>query len=487
MNTITRLLLIGILVAYGVMGVLYAINTPIWQVPDEPAHYNYIRALVENRSLPVIEPRDYDQEYLTELVANQFPPDMPVDSITYEDHQPPLYYLLATPVYLISGGEVLALRLFSVAIGAGLLIAAFRFVRILFPDRHSVALIATALIAFLPQRLAMMAGVNNDGLAELMVGVVLWMSFNYVRGFTSGRRFLIALGVVVGLALLTKTTAYVVIPVAVLAVWLRERREEQARPLLSAMAKAGLVLLVAGLLVAPWLIRNVTVYGLTDPLGLASHNAAVTGQPRTTEWLAEYGLVGLLQRAAQTTFQSFWGQFGWMGVPLQPAVYILLLLVAGLQMLGFLGWFVDRQRPRIDPGQRDGMQLLAVSAFMTLILFVGYNFTFVQHQGRYLFPALIPLALCATLGLDWLIGPSMAHWSAAGCGALGAVLAVWGSMRGDVPLAAVAAALGLAAVSAVSAVIPRWGRAMATVMLIGVLVTLDIYALYWAIVPTLAG
>jgi hypothetical protein len=32
-----------------------------------------------------------------------------------------------------------------------------------------------------------------------------------------------------------------------------------------------------------------------------------------------------------------------------------------------------------------------------------YNFTFVQHQGRYLFPALIPLGLLFTLGLDqWL-------------------------------------------------------------------------------------
>jgi 4-amino-4-deoxy-L-arabinose transferase-like glycosyltransferase len=487
MNTITRLLLIAILVAYGVLGVLYAINTPIWQVPDEPAHYNYIHALVEDRSLPVIEPQDYDQEYLVELVSRQFPPEMPVDSITYEDHQPPLYYLLAIPVYLSAGGEVLALRLFSVAIGAGLLVAAFRSVRILFPDRHSVALIAAALIAFLPQRLAMMAGVNNDGLAELMVGVVLWMSLNYVRGLASGRRFLIALGVVVGLALLTKTTAYVVIPVVVLAIWLRERREEQARPLITAATKAGLVLLVAGLLVAPWLIRNVMVYGLTDPLGLASHNAAVVGQPRTADWLAEYGMTGLLQRAVQTTFQSFWGQFGWMGVPLQPAVYVLLLLVAGLQMLGFVGWLVDRQGPRLEPDQRDGMWLIAVSAFVTLILFIGYNFTFVQHQGRYLFPALIPLALWATLGLDWLLGPRMAHWSAAGCGALGAVLAVWGTMRDDIPLAAVAAALGLAAVSGLAAVIPRWGRALATVMLIAVLVTLDIYALFWAIVPTLAG
>ncbi|MBL7184651.1 MAG: hypothetical protein ISS50_09415 [Anaerolineae bacterium] len=43
--------------------------------------------------------------------------------------------------------------------------------------------------------------------------------------------------------------------------------------------------------------------------------------------------------------------------------------------------------------------LLALSALFTLLSYFWYNLTFVQHQGRYLFPALVPLGLAFALGL----------------------------------------------------------------------------------------
>ena len=93
---------IAILVVFLFVGTLYVAYTPIWQAPDEPAHYNYIRALGEGRGLPVMAPGDYDQAYLERLTAERFPPDLSIAPLEYEDHQPPLYYLLATPVYCSS-------------------------------------------------------------------------------------------------------------------------------------------------------------------------------------------------------------------------------------------------------------------------------------------------------------------------------------------------------------------------------------------------
>jgi hypothetical protein len=86
-------------------------------VPDEPAHYNYVRFVALERSLPVLQPGDYDQGYLERIKAERFPPSMPIDSIRYEFWQPPLYYILAAPIYLATGGSLLGLRLFSVAAG----------------------------------------------------------------------------------------------------------------------------------------------------------------------------------------------------------------------------------------------------------------------------------------------------------------------------------------------------------------------------------
>jgi hypothetical protein len=43
--------------------------------------------------------------------------------------------------------------------------------------------------------------------------------------------------------------------------------------------------------------------------------------------------------------------------------------------------------------------LLVCSGLLTLATYLGYNLTFYQAQGRYLFPALIPLGLAWSFGL----------------------------------------------------------------------------------------
>lgn len=487
MKTSSRWILTLILVVYAVLGVLYAVFTPPWQVPDEPAHYNYVRAIAEEGVLPVMELGDYDQPYLERITDQEdpFPPDLPIDPITYEDHQPPLYYLLAALIYLLFGGALLPLRLFSVALGLGTLLIAHGLTWRLFPQRPAVPLVATALIAFLPQHLAMMAGVQNDALAELLVAAGLWMAVRYVQGDVDGRQFLVGWGLTLGLVVLTKVSAYVVLPISLLAVGLRARREGQSWEW--AAGRAAWILWATVALAGPWLIRNIGLYGWTDPLGMGRHNLVVEGQPRTAAWVAEVGLGGLLWRMARTTFQSFWGQFGWMGVPLQPAIYRALLMFSGLLVVGFLGWTFDRQRARLMSSQVDGLVLLGASGLLTALIYLAYNLTFVQHQGRYLFPALIPLALAAALGLEWLLSPHGGRWATAGLASLGTLLLLVGLFRGDLILVPTVTAFGLAGVITIGAVWSPWGRWMALAALGLGLVALDVYSLFGAIVPTLAG
>ena len=394
-----RTILAAVVVAYITIGVLYAALTPTWQVPDEPAHYNYIRALAERRDFPVIEPGDYDQTYLGRLTTERFPPEWSIESLEYEDHQPPLYYLLAVPVYLIFDGAVLPLRLVSVLFAAGLLVVAFEAVRAVFPTRPELALMASAFIAFIPQHVAMTAGVNNDALAELAVGSTLWALTNYiVEGH--GRPW--PIGLLLTVVLLTKTTAYAVVGVAVVAVVLRWHRE--SRTWGWAVGQLAWMFVPALVLSAPWFIRNGLTYGWLDPLGLARHNEVVEGQLRSSEYLALYGWAAYWKRAWCFTFQSFWGQFGWMGVVLPARIYRALALLSALLVVGFLRWLFDRRRPRLTSLQRANLALFLISSFLTLLSFLWHNLTFVQHQGRYLFPALIPIGTAAALGLSRLAG-----------------------------------------------------------------------------------
>ncbi len=396
----TLIPLIVLIVVYAAIGSLYAALTPAWQVPDEPAHYNYIRSLAEGQGLPVLESGDYDHEYLGRLTSGGFPPDLSIEPLEYEDHQPPLYYLLATPIYLLFDGALLPLRLLSVALGTLLLIIAFGTVRTVFPNRPRLGLMATAFVAFIPQHVAITAGVNNDTLAEVVVGGSLWALMVYLRE-PEPRPW--RAGLLVGTALLTKTTAYIVVGVAAGAVLLRWRSEERTHRW--AVEQLAWIFVPALLISAPWFVRNGLTYGWTDPLGLAQHKAVVEGQPQSAEWVAMVGYGGLLSRLVRTTFRSFWGQFGWMAVPLPPRLYQVLLLLSIALGSGFVAWLIREGSSRSTPAVvRRSMGVLALSAALTLSAFAWYNLTFVQHQGRYLFPALIPLATAGALGLDTLAG-----------------------------------------------------------------------------------
>ena len=395
-----RLLLALIILVYVLIAVLYAVFTPAWQVPDEPAHYNYIGSLARGEGFPVLEQGDYDQAYLDELTSEGFPSDLPILPLEYEDHQPPLYYVLAAPIYLAFGGALLPLRLVSVSLGACLLIVAYGTVRSVLPSRPWVALAATGFIAFIPQHVAMTAGVNNDVLSELIVAGTLLASIAYL-GHSRIQPWCI--GALVGIALLTKTTAYVVVGVAAGAVAIRWRRDRAS--VQWAVEQLAQIFVPALLISAPWLIRNATTYGWTDPLGLGQHQFVVENQPQSSEWLARYGLAGLLSRLVRTTFQSFWGQFGWMALPLPTWVYRLLLMLSILLSAGFAVWLVRGNSRRSD-GESVWLPLtlLALSALLTVLAFLWYNLSFVQHQGRYLFPALVPLSTAAALGFTTLTG-----------------------------------------------------------------------------------
>jgi 4-amino-4-deoxy-L-arabinose transferase-like glycosyltransferase len=396
-NLASQILLAAIVAVYMVIGALYAVYTPAWQVPDEPAHYNYIRQLAQGQGLPVMEVGDYDQEYLETLKGERFPPEMSIAPVTYEDHQPPLYYLLATPICQLCGCAVLPLRLLSVALGAALLAVAFKTVQATFPARPAIALTTSAFIAFIPQHAAMTAGVNNDTLAELILAGTLWALVVYLKG---GRDRPWHIGLLLAAALLTKGSIYVVVPLAALAAVIRWRRE--GRTWRWAAGQLGWILVPALLLSAPWFVRNGLAYGWGDPTGQARHDLVVEGQMRPLEYVALEGWDGYWERAVTFTFQSFWGQFGWMGVVLPRYIYRGLALFSLLALGGFLWWLFDPYRLRLTSHQRSSLILLLASCLLTFSMFAWYNTKFLQHQGRYLFPALVPLGTAAALGLNQL-------------------------------------------------------------------------------------
>ena len=457
-----------VLAGYAALAALYATLTPAWQAPDEPAHYNVVRQLAEAEPpacCPVIEAGDWDQAQLGRLTGSRFAGATAerLAGLQYEDHQPPLYYLLAALVYEWSAGSLVALRLYSALLGGGVVYCAWALARAAIPGRPWVAVTAAAFVAYLPQHLAMMAAVNNDSLQELLIGLTLVALARWLRRDRAGLRRLarvtlfvalaccgllllrglipwgaalviVALagagaalwrggrnglwplwlmGMLTGLALLTKVGGYflvVLLPAALLSRgwpgWLRGRRRALA-------VACGGLLTPALLTGALWWGRNLGVYGWPDVLGLAAHDRVVRDQLRTATLVAESGAVAWAGKALRDTFTSYWGQFGWMALPLRGW---LLALPLGLSLAGATGLWMARARAR---GR--GLLTLWRALWLTMglggLAYVYYNLEFVQLQGRYLYPALLPAALLLARGLEgWRerLWPGGAGWLTAG-------------------------------------------------------------------------
>lgn len=401
-----------LLIIYFLIGSLYATLTPAWQSPDEPAHYNYVRQLANGR-FPLMEIGDYDQTYLTTAVSSQFDPAYPIDPISYEDWQPPLYYLLQTPIYLLTDGNLIAMRLFSLFIGAGVIVMAYLTARRVFPNAEWLVWTTAVFVALLPQHVAMMASANNDSLAELIIAALLWLlvgiasrpkeEVRRLRRFTQMDKEWLMVGVLLGLGFLTKGTVYtmgfVVLGLLIWQFWGAWRD----------LVQTGLLVFVpAGLLALLWWGRNTAVYGNFDLFGKATHDAVVVGQPRTADWIADLGAAEVADRFLTTTFHSFWGQFGWMAWPMSGRAYQLIGLLSVAAIVGFVFHLFSKRGKRPSAV---GVLLTAVFT-LSIIVHVGYNVTFVQHQGRYLFPALIPIGMAVAIGLDFWIRPfaRRAHW-----------------------------------------------------------------------------
>ncbi len=413
-----------LLLAFLFIASLYAIFTPDWQAPDEPAHYNYIGQLAEG-SFPVIEAGDYNQAYQSLVISSRFDPQYSVEPFEYEDYQPPLYYLVQTPVYLLSGGLLRALRLTSVLIGAGVVLLAYLIGRQMFPDREWLALAGAAFVAFLPQHVAMLAAINNDSLAELIIAsilllliVMLTRTGDETPPDVSQSRLvseneptdivLFLLGILLGLGFLTKVTVYILVPViALLFLWYYWGAWRK-------LVRASLIIFgTAGIIGLVWWLRNLIIYDGFDFLGTAAHNAIVVGQPRTSEWIRDLGFVQTLRTFFQTTFQSFWGQFGWMGVVMPQWIYRLLLLFSILTGLGLVGWAVFKSDYQASRKAIGTIIILLGTFMMSLLVYLAYNVTFVQHQGRYLFSALIPISISVAIAWSLLISPVTNRWPSA--------------------------------------------------------------------------
>jgi len=417
--------LTAIVAAFCILGVAHSVVVPLFEAPDEIWHFSFAQVLATRRALPV-QPTEGKDMWLREA------------------GQPPLYYLVAAPFIALLDtsdfpgfvrfnaahpavtpglqsdatnifihtpheqfpyrGGVLAVhvaRWLSVLWGAGTVVGAYLVAGEIAPGRPGLALATAAITAFNPHFIFISSVVNNDVCAACVCTFGLWLAVRLVKEtrFLSLRfgKNLVSLGIVLGLALLTKMSALALAALAALALGLAWRRERDARTLL---ARGVTVFGLSGLVGAWWYARNWALYG--DPLAWGV-------------WMMDLPVVpiGLIEVVRQLghVATSYWSPYHGL---FPPAVFWGLGLLAAATVAGWIRLIVRRERrAEMDA---EGLLLAGVWFLMLFASLVKYMVTTPSDEGRLLFPAIAALSSLVALGLD---GLAPRRWANATLGVVG--------------------------------------------------------------------
>lgn len=412
-----------IVVLYLMLGVVYSWVVPLGEAPDEIDHFLYVRYLLENRAFPVMAPVAADNE-------------------TMEANQPPLFYLLNAAVtapfpmtasadfplnacftfdphdggrahfYLHDAAEAQpfaphylafrAARLVSVLLGAVTVWLAYRLGRQVAPGDERAGLLAAAFLAFNPQFVFITASVNNDVLTAVLGAALVYGSVQAV--IKPAVRQFVVLGVLMGLALLTKFALLAFWPLPFLAAVLVFWRGERKTAVWGGLAAAVLPVLTAGW----WYARAARLYG--DPLAWDVHL-----QAKGSEVLRTAPLTLLdLREFVVIHFQSYWAWFGWLKIQAPGWVYVALALIVAAGAAGVIlvvrDWRLeagDWRLPNLQsllsnlpvPVTAVLFNFLAVLAIYASLIRYIFTINWSGYQGRLAFAAAASAA--ALLALGW--------------------------------------------------------------------------------------
>jgi len=425
--------LVVLLAARFALGLVYSFTVPLWESYDEDGHFAYVRYLAKHRTL--LQPGDPEAEQV------------------WERFQPPLYYLVVAPSiawlelgasfpgpernpYLVNGNAginyalhpdsreslsdpiALAVRV-ARAVGVALSTASVVFVylgaRRLWPRDRATAWAAASLYAFWPLFLFVGSMVTNDVLITALSAAAFYLTIRLAADGFRLRRAL-ALGAVVGAALLTKLNAFALLPVVALALVMSlARAPYRASPWKA--RRFGLALAGLGLAV-------VAAVGLLSSLKFVTSHVfqlnTLTEFLRYAPGLGEASPTGsgLVTSALRYAFRTYLASYGWGNLETYRWLYWVWPVGVGLAVLGLIMGIIQRAHGA------GGLRILTLMTLhvigfvaVSLALVITYQNIYLT-PGRFLLPALPAVSCLLVLGWQCLIPDRWRQpaWKALGVG-----------------------------------------------------------------------
>ncbi len=366
--------------------------------------------------------RDGHQQYIDYVLSKKA---LPLADEGWQMYQPPLFYVLSALVIGPFGwsasadSAVLMLRAVSALTGIAHLLLIFLCLRLVFPNQPRRQIVGLVVAGFLPANLCLSHHITNESLAALFVTAALYFALRLLRAETLSLRLAVAVGACLGLALLTKFSALLALPVILGA--LVAFRTSPPRSTLHASLRTPLVVLGACATVCGWHYARVWQRFGSPLIGNWDTRSSFAWWQdpgcHTSAWYGRFGEVlvrplfssltgfadgvyatlwgdGLCSGSAQMNFRPQWNY------DLMNAGYLLALLGMLLLVVGAVVALVRFIR---QPAAEWFLPLGLLAAFAAGIGLMTLRVaSYAQVKAFYALPALFPLCAVAAVGWDFL-------------------------------------------------------------------------------------
>ncbi len=369
---------------YFVLAVGYSLLMPIWEAPDEPAHFHLAwtiarkdRYATYDRNYEAYQPRAY--YYAASLVIralDEFNPRFsdyflpPHQSRNLRKpiamfHWTPANYRLLLGVYM--------LRWINILFGALALWLNWKAFRLLASEKPGLRLAALALAALTPQYLHIMSSVSNDASGALAGALLFYLALRFISQ-PSNLPGLLSILLAVGLPFITKLT---VLPVSaallVIVTW---------GWFFNLRSKRWLIFSGAAILLGAGIFYILFPETIQSALSEIKWRLFSLRKNALTQKYVKFILSQIIW--------TYWGKVGWLAIGLH--AYIVNFLTA-LGLTGILLQTYRLIRSKTTEPQFNLWLGTWIIGIFTILAVLRNGLTTSATQGRFLFPAMGALAV----------------------------------------------------------------------------------------------
>lgn len=422
MNFVLKILL----VAAFFNGLSWILLIPIWQYPDEQAHFAQVQNFAEIGHVPALQNTSQEIFFSEESLGtlrdqfgnNKFtyhpefklPFKQSLDIldksartsfvISESTNNPPFYYLLGAIAYkVVNDGSlfsrVYAVRFLSVILYILNVIIVYKISEIIFKKADSLKFSLTILVSFMPMYVFASTGILPDPLTNLLFNTLILLNLLIItKGLKTS--YLLSLVTVVILGICTRQQFLISIAICALAIFYQVSKNAK---------QLFYFLIILFLLI--FLIIFLNYRGTEIPLvsNIRIPDSMIFDKKYLSLKQFSTHIWWTLNHTYREVLPWYWGVYKWLSLTLPHTVYQIINRLLVLATIGiFLRFVIVIRSKRISELDKI-LVFMIISSFIYFLFFLIWDYFFRSKnlfsfgvQGRYFFPIITAHFTTALIG-----------------------------------------------------------------------------------------